>query len=426
MIRPIARLLALSVLLALPTAAYAQKEPAHTKETKSAEKFIALAITRPDAAAKRPFYLQALEPLRVATQKDPSNARVWLMAGSVQAALGQFAAADSAFDRALQLHPAYSDQINEERHIAWEGAFNTAVGLINEQKSDEGIRALEDAELIFDHRPEAKYYLGLFYMQREEIEKAEKALNDAIAATNGPVRAQLKPEAVAEWDQLATNARIKLSNIVSFRGAQLYDRDQFDSAAVAFRQARTISPASRDHLLNELQSMYARALEVDKEREKAKSPALNTRARELYSSILVLVDTLRTVDPNNEDIFFFSGRSHKMLSELTTDAAAKAKHITALSAINAAYEKLSFVVTQVQITESDSTATVAATIQNKKLKAGATGTLTFELLDYTGKVMGSAPVTFTIPAADAANATVPIKVEIPMTSPVAGWRYRIN
>jgi tetratricopeptide (TPR) repeat protein len=425
--RPSARLSALVLLLMLPAAGFAQKEPPHTKETKSAEKFIGLALTRQDAAQKKQFLEQALPDLRTAMQKNPENARVWVLAGSVFAGLGNLAAADSAFDKAVELHPGYTEQVMVERHAAWETAFNEAVVLINAQKTDEGIVALENSERIFPERPEAKFYLGLFYSQKNELDKAEKALEGTIAAVNGPLRAKLQPAAVEEWDRMAVNARIKLSNIMALRGAEFYDKQQFDSAAATFARARDLSKASRDHLFNQLQSVYARVLDLDKERANTKSSSLDQEARTLYTNILTLTDELRTYDPRNEDIFFFSSRAHKVLSELNTDAAAKNRHLEALRTINAEYEKVTYLLSDVQIAEADTTATVTGNVYVKTMKPGTTGSFTFELLGFDGTSIGSAPVNFTVPAS-AANAKEPVKVAfnvtVPMKAPLAGWRYK--
>ena len=425
MTRLSARAFALVALVILPTAAHAQKEPPHTKETKNVEKFVGLALTRTDPAQKRTFLEQALAPMREAMTKDPGNARVWLLAGHVLSGLGQFAAADSAFDRASELYPEYNDQIETERHTAWEGAFNNAVTLLNSQKTDEGIRALEEAEVIYDLRPEAKYYLGLFAMQKEESEKAERWLKASMASVQGPLRAKLQPAAVEDWDRLANNAKVKISNLIAYRGAQLYDRQQYDSAAVLFAQAREMSRPSRDHLFNMLQSQYARALQLDKERANKKDAALDKQAGTLYTSIIALTDTLRSFDPLNEDIFFFSSRGYKVLSELTTDAATKGKHIATLRAINTEYEQLPFLVNDIQIAEGDTSAVVKGNITNKLLKAGATGTMTFELLGLDGSVIGSAPVNFTVPA-EAKDAKIAFEVTVPMSAPLAGWRYKIK
>ena len=425
MTRLFARAFALVALVLVPTAAHAQKEPPHTKETKNVEKFVGLALTRQDPAQKRAFLEQALPPLREAIAKDPENARVWLLAGHVYSGLGQFVAADSAFDAAVTKYPGYADQIETERHTAWEAAFNNAVGLLNSQKTDEGIRALEEAEMIYEHRPEAKFYLGLFAMQKNEIEKSERWLKASMESVKGPLRAKLQPAALEEWDKLANNAQIKLSNVLAFRGADLYDKQAYDSAAIVFARARELSRPSRDHLFNQLQSQYALALKLDEERKGKKDAALDKRAADLYTSIIALTDTLRTVDPRNEDIFFFSSRGYKVLSEVASDPAVKTKHLNSLRQINTEYEQLLFTINDIQIAEGDTSAVVKGNITNRLLKAGATGTLTFELLGMDGNVIGSAPVNFTVPAA-AKDAKIAFEVTIPMSGPLAGWRYKVQ
>jgi tetratricopeptide (TPR) repeat protein len=418
---------ALVIAVLLPSAAFAQKEPPHTKETKNAEKFIGLALTRQDAAQKKEYLEQALPPLREAMQKNPENGRVWALAGSVLAGLGQYAAADSAFDKAVELHAGYAEQIENERHVAWESAFNNAVGLINQQKIDEGIVALELAELMYANRPEAKFYLGIFYSQKNELDKAERALQASIASAQGPLRTQLQPAGVAEWDRMATNAKVKISNIIAQRGAEEYEKKDYQAAAATFAKARQLSSASRDHLFNQLQSVYADALEVDKQRAAKKSAELDQRAKALYTSVNALTDSLRIVDPRNEDIFFFSSRAHKVLSEIAPDQAGKTRHMNALRAINTEYEQTTFMVAEVQIAEADTTATVKGQIYNKLLKPGATGTMTFELIGFDGAPIGSAPVTFTIPASAATSkepVKVPFEVVVPMNGALAGWRYK--
>ena len=426
MTRQFARVFTLVALVLLPTAAHAQqKEPPHTKETKNAEKFIGLAMTRQDPGQKRAFYEQAITPLREGMAKDAGNARVWLLSGLVYAGLGQYPSADSAFDRAAELYPAYNEQIENERHNAWEDAFNNAVGLLNAQKKDEGIHALEEAELMYAHRPEAKYYLGLFAMEKQEIEKSERYLKSAIDAVKGPLRVKLQPAAVEEWDKLANAARVKLSTLLAFRGMDLYDKQQYDSAAVTFALARNLSKPSRDHLFNELQSRYALALQLDKQRAAKKDAALDKQANDIYTAIIALTDTLRGIDPRNEDIFFFSSRAYKVLSDISNDAAVKGKHIASLRAINTEYEQLPFLINDIQIAEGDTTAVVKGNITNKLLKAGATGTFTFELVGLQGEVIGSAPVNFTVPA-EAKDAKIAFEATIPLKDTLAGWRYRVQ
>ena len=112
--------LALALLLLVPTVASAQRDSRYTRE---ASKHIGLAMTRSDEAQRKQMYETALTHLREGMERDGDNAKVWLLAGSVFAALGDMVEADRAFVKAVQMHPAYAEEIAGEREQAWIDAF---------------------------------------------------------------------------------------------------------------------------------------------------------------------------------------------------------------------------------------------------------------------------------------------------------------
>jgi hypothetical protein len=75
---------ALLVLL-LPSVAFAQRD---TKQTREANKFIGLAMTKQTADERAVLYRQAMEHLREGMAEDAENAQVWKLAGTALAALG--------------------------------------------------------------------------------------------------------------------------------------------------------------------------------------------------------------------------------------------------------------------------------------------------------------------------------------------------
>src|SRR5688572_11394759 len=101
----------LATALLLPSLAFAQKEPERTKELKEAEKFLTSALIASDSAERKSRLERALNPLQTAMAKSPDNALVWFTAGQVYAGLADFARADTAFDKAEQLHPPLRDEI---------------------------------------------------------------------------------------------------------------------------------------------------------------------------------------------------------------------------------------------------------------------------------------------------------------------------
>src|SRR5262245_34577716 len=217
MIRLTGRALALVALAALPTAALAQKEPPDTKQTKEANKFIGLAMMRQKPEEKKPQFEQALVHLKEGMAKDPGNAKVWLLAGQVYTGLGDFMGADSAFKKAETLHPPYSEEISGEREVAWVEAFNAGIASMDAKATDDAIKKLELAELMYPHRPEAKMNLGALYASKNETDKAVAIFEKAIESINGPLKDKLKPEDAVNWKRYAEMARINIAQILGSR-----------------------------------------------------------------------------------------------------------------------------------------------------------------------------------------------------------------
>src|SRR5690606_14663356 len=96
--------------LLAPSMASAQKKPGTNMHTRSAEVYLESARKEQVVADKAKFYQQALDVTLEGVQKEPDNARIWLRMGEAQAGLGRLAAADSAFDRAEELYPPYTEE----------------------------------------------------------------------------------------------------------------------------------------------------------------------------------------------------------------------------------------------------------------------------------------------------------------------------
>jgi len=71
----------------LPVNASAQKYK-DSKYTKDADKFIGLAMMRPDRDSRLEMYRQALAALEEGFVKEPDNAKIWFVAGQAHAGAG--------------------------------------------------------------------------------------------------------------------------------------------------------------------------------------------------------------------------------------------------------------------------------------------------------------------------------------------------
>jgi tetratricopeptide (TPR) repeat protein len=105
--------------------------------------------------------------------KNPENAKVWFMVGQVYVGLGNFLGADSAFKKAEQLYPGYAEDISGEREVAWVEAFNAGLAQMDKKNTDEAIKQLELAELMYPHRPEGKMNLGALTLRKTKPTRHE-------------------------------------------------------------------------------------------------------------------------------------------------------------------------------------------------------------------------------------------------------------
>ena len=413
--------LVLVVLLLLPAAVSAQRE---TKQTREASKYIGLAMTRSDDAERMEMYRQALQHLREGMTEDPQNARVWLIAGSTFAALGQMAEADSALDRALALHPDYAEEIEGERENAWINAFNEGIQLMDQQRYDEAIAKMEAAQTIYSLRPEALMNLGALYSNAGQYDKAVEALRGAIEATHGPLFERLDEAQKADWVRFRSIANSNIAQILGQQGVAHFQAETFDAAATAFLQAAEINPHARDYWFNYGQSLWAQSSALEEQLKTASaqdSGRIVPQLRELYAKIQEASAKTREFDPNNEVVYLMAANTHRMMGELDPSAReasqqAALRMLEAHAAMNVALDQIAV------LPEAEGTVRISGMLKNLKATEGSTVTIRFTLVDIEGNQVGEGAVTATAPAAEQ---TVPFESTASVTGEVAGWKYTI-
>jgi cytochrome c-type biogenesis protein CcmH/NrfG len=436
-------ILALSMSLLSANALLAQKEPPQTKEVKEAEKFVATAMIASDAEDRKSRLERALNPLQQAMMKDPQNARVWLVAGQVYAGLSDFARADSAYVKSLQLYPAYAEEISNQRLRAWAQAFNTAVEQMDQRKYDDALLTLEGAERMYNERPESKMNLASIYANKADIARAESTLRSVVTLTTGPAKSKLKPEDAAQWAKFTEMATINLAQMVGQRGVEAFEKESYDEAAKAFREAHQLNPQARDYSYNLAQSLYAKARKVEEKRSElleqekaarakkdtktatAKSEEAAKLATDLtayYTELEPLVARSRTVDPNNEDLFLLQMRAYRVRAELSS-AAGKGEFLKRADELLKQHQALEVGISDISITPGQGEASVKGTLHNLKLTAGAPAKVHVMLLGLDGSVVGEEDAIVTAPAV---QQSAPFELKTKLTGELAAWKYEIR
>jgi tetratricopeptide (TPR) repeat protein len=437
MVRPRSFSFIVALLVLIPAAASAQKDSQYTKE---AAKFVGLAMANPDRAARTNLYTQALVHLRQGQEKDAANAKVWMMSGTVLAALGQMQEADAAWKKAGELHAEYASDIADEREAAWVEAFNVGMQAMDAQNYPEAIKILENAELIFQGRPEALMNLGALYANAGDNTKAEEAFRKAAEATKGPLLEKLNDQQKAEWARFRDMATMNIAQIHGAAGVEAFQAAtadpavasaKFAEAATHFAKAFEINPHSRDYIFNHAQAVWAQVTKIEDSLEKATgadSAAAKPKLLPLYAQVQELAPKARQFDPNNGNLYLIEASAYRKAGDLTGTEASKNTGQTKALELLTARDALPLLVDEVMVQSAADGATIKGTVSpNKTMAANQLATpagtpvnLKFTIVGSSGQPLGEATVTVSAPAD---GATTPFELKTDIKGDVGGWKY---
>lgn len=404
--------------------------PRDNGHTRSAELFLTQAQTLGDPAR----YNDAMDAANNSIFEEPTNPRGYFQAARAQIGLEDFVAADTLFDRALELYPAYAEEVRIERENAWIAMFNRSIEPMNSGNQDDGIRFLELAETIFPRqRPEALINMGVGYSAVDRNEDAIEAFGVALELIRNPRletadsatvagwveqeasvafnRAQLLgqseryDEAAAEYETyLASNpgdvsALSALAAVMSSAGqpdsAQaiydhllnqegleprdyfnigvgLYGAEVFDRAAEAFRIVAEVGPENRDAVYNYAQSLF----------EAEQWEALLDVGRELV------------------ELDGYNSNSYAILAQALINTGDEQEAVRILQA----REDLAFNLENSQLQpRSAGGGSVTAELINNSLEAGTTVTVRVHFISDDGVVVGAADVRVDAPDPEVAQ-----------------------
>lgn len=471
-------LLALAVLV--PASAEAQKK---NRYTRSAEVYLANAAAEGVTEDKLKYFQQALDQSHESVRTDPQNALGYLLMGQAHMGLGNVAAADSAFDRAEELHAEYKGETEPYRLNLWVTAFNRGVEQIQAGDTDAAIVSMEAADAVYRGRPEALTTVAQLYLQKGDTQRAEQAFRQALEILRGPARQGLSPEDEAKWlaneedavlllagvladtqrDEEAitlykefmqrnpdnatakTNLAVVLTRAgkadeaaVMFNellgrqdlepaqlfniGVGLFRAEQWEASAQAFARAVEGAPYSHDALYNLGQSLYAHTADLEKARS-AGDKSNNGKLVELYTEMGDVAKRILEIDPTNRNVFMMLAHTQRARGELSDDKAKVDEWKKAALATLEAHETVDFEVGAIQVAPgAPGKYTVMGRITNVKAPAGAPLKINFQLVDKTGNAVGQKEIVVNAPAAEASER---FTAEIDAPDTVENWKYSV-
>ena len=168
----------------------ASQEPRVSRYTAVSAARIADAQRIEDEVIRVETYREVLEIINTGLEREDDNPEAYLHLGIVQTGLGNYLAADSAFDRAEEMYPDYVDApeggTTPFRLNAWFQAYTDA-SASSEEGNDEGaVELFHIANIIYDRRPEAYLSIGSQLAGLGDLDGSIDAWRSAIAVIESP------------------------------------------------------------------------------------------------------------------------------------------------------------------------------------------------------------------------------------------------
>lgn len=398
-------------------------QPSETDETRKATLLLVKAQATKDSAGTAQDYQQAVQLVNQGLQKDSLNPKLWLTLGQAAAGLGQYAKADSAFSRAQQIYPAYEPDVESERESAWIAAFNEGVKALQAGDREQAREKLEEAQVVYDKRPEALMNLASIYISEDQPEKAAAAYARVLEIVNDTARASLPAEVTADWDRYGRMARSNTAQLYAQAGVDAFRAEKYDEAADDFQQALDINPYYRDALYNLAQARYLQTNQLEEQRDSASAAEkqqIDGNLQNLYKQFVDVAEKVRDIDPYNGNALLLLARGYRGLGILATDSAGKKQWQDKALAVLQDQQKMPFQVTNMQVSNQDSVMQLQGTLENASLDQGTSVTLKFTMLDESGSDVGNNTVTVNAPAKGESTA---FQLSVPVTTDVLGWKY---
>ncbi|HUF76640.1 MAG TPA: tetratricopeptide repeat protein [Longimicrobiales bacterium] len=158
---------------------------------------------------------RALELALEGIAEFPENPIHYYLAGVAHARLAQYEPADSMFDVAQRMYPAYELDIEPEREAAWGQAFNDGLEAYELGYVDETVRIWTGATRIYDLRPEAHRNLASLLASEALYDEAIEVYRDALAGLDRrPATRLLLPEDLEAREESRLGIEESLSELL--------------------------------------------------------------------------------------------------------------------------------------------------------------------------------------------------------------------
>lgn len=410
------------------------------------------------------YYQAALNAAQLAIQSDSTNPLPYYQGGQAALMLEDYELAGDLLDRAEELRPIYSIEIEPMRERAWVERYQQGAPLLNQGDYTGAIAYFEQADAIYEGRPAVKYTLAQLYAQEQRwdesiamyqgaldiiqsdaideqtedlaaqwrawgesipTEMAQTLVNSGddaqavevltqLLADNptdvrllrlrGTAYANLEQPAEAQQDFEAIMALEGLNSSDYYAaGVGLYRLEQFELAADAFQMAVGASPNDRDAL-----EFWARSLQLAYPAGDNQPEAPEGALEEMQGA----GERWLELDPYNPNAFIILAQTVNRLG----DGVRAGELVTAI-------EELPLNVENLRLQRyGNGGAFLTGGIRNKTLDAGTTVTMEVTFYDAAGQVLETQTARVQVGEADMVEA---IRIDATTEDYVGGIGYEI-
>ncbi len=402
--------------------------PRDNSHTRAADLFLLQAqeaATDEDAEQR---FLEALEAAHAGIEADPQNPKSYFQAAQANVGLNDFAGADSMFTKAEELHPRYILETEAWREQGWVNAYNEAIEPLNAGDLETAVEFFELGNQLYSERPEGFLQMGSIYARLGEMSESVDAFRKAMEILEETRLVQMEdPEMAEVWKQhweiattglgqaltlsgryqeaaefyglmleenpqdtqllgalavvlteleQADSVRVLYDQLLSRpdlterdlfnAGVGLYQIEDYEQAAEAFRTAADMNPFNRDARVN-----LAQTLHIAREYE-----ALIPAARELLE-----------MDPLNGLAWIFLARAYSELDRV--EEANEVFH---------QYQAIGYEVENLRLDgEPEGGGRIVGQLKNTSAEPGTTVTLRFYFGGEDGQEIGSLDIEVEMP-----------------------------
>jgi tetratricopeptide (TPR) repeat protein len=211
-------------------------------------------------------YQQALVQAQQGIAADEGNPQHYFIAGQAYLGLNQVDEALRMFERAEQIYPAYELEIEPIREQGWAIAFNEGVNAYNDGDMEAAAAAWQRANRIYPLRSEAFLNLAVIHTQQAEYDEAIQAYRQGLASLEmEPATRALTEEEIEEREESRSLMLVNLAQLLNYteqyaEAEQLY-RQQLEASPNNVEIQSSLAVAiARQGRADEAQAIYNRLL----------------------------------------------------------------------------------------------------------------------------------------------------------------------